>query len=119
MFTYGSNDIVTVSLEDQFSKIDSVVKDKYVARFNEGMKISYDQAAKVNPNPKRYIQLSIDSQSKVKESQEMSKAIIIKAIIGEISMQEYDAQVSDYLKRYKLITDEYNAKLPAMLEKLK
>jgi len=34
-------------------------------------------------------------------------------------MQEYDTQVADYLKKYKFITDEYNAKLPAVIEKLK
>lgn len=119
MFTYGSKSNVDVSLADQLAKIDPAIKERYVARINEGMKITYDQAARVNPSPITYIQLSTDTQSKIKEAQELSKSIIIKAIIGEINMQEYDAQVSDYLKKYQFVTDEYNAKLPAMLEKLK
>jgi hypothetical protein len=98
--------------------VDPSIRDEYAARVREGMKITYDQAAKANQNPASYIQLSADTQSKVKEAQELSKSIIIKAIIGEITMQEYDAQVSDYLNKYQFITDEYNAKLPATLEKL-
>ncbi len=118
MFTYGSASNVEVSLADQLAKVDPSIRDEYAARVREGMKITYDQAAKANQNPASYIQLSADTQSKVKEAQELSKSIIIKAIIGEITMQEYDAQVSDYLNKYQFITDEYNAKLPATLEKL-
>lgn len=119
MFTYASAESVQVSVADNLAKIDPAAKDKYTTLLNNGMKTSYEQAEKVKPDPVKYIQLSTDTQSKVKEANELSKAIIIKAIIGEITMQEYDTQVSDYLKKYKFITDEYNTKLPAIEAKLK
>ena len=49
----------------------------------------------------------------------MSKTILVKASLGEISMDEYDKQVASYLEKYQFITDEYNSKLPDMLNKLK
>lgn len=119
MFNYGSQQSADILLSNQLELVDPAVREKYAARVRDGMKISYDQAAKVKPNPVGYIQLSANSQAMFSEAQALSSSIIIKAIVGEISMQEYEAQVADFLKKYQPITDEYNKKLPGVLEMLK
>lgn len=56
--------------------------------------------------------------AKIGESQELSKSIILKAIVGEITMEQYDEMVKDYLNKYQFITDEYNEKLKEAKAKL-
>lgn len=70
---------------------------------------------------KRYwnlVTLSKETSAKIGESQELSKSIILKAIVGEITMEQYDEMVKDYLNKYQFITDEYNEKLKEAKAKL-
>jgi len=115
----GNEEQMKAGLEEKLQAVDPSIREEYAASFNKGIKTAFDQAAKVPLNPINYITLSLDTVTRLKEANELSKSIVVKAIIGEISMEEYDAQVSDYIKKYQFITDEYNSKLEATKAKLK
>jgi len=112
MFTYGSEEHVKTALEGQIGLIDEAKRAEYRSVFEVGMKVAYDQASsnKSSITPASFIHLLTDTVSKRTEALELSKAIILKAITGEISLEEYDVQVAEFLKTYKSITDEYNTK---------
>ncbi|HOJ09999.1 MAG TPA: extracellular solute-binding protein [Clostridiales bacterium] len=60
--------------------------------------------------PQDFLKLEADTLSRKSEAKERAESIILRAIIGEISMEEYDKQVSEFLKKYQSITNEYNKK---------
>ena len=57
-----------------------------------------------------------DLAPKIAEARAASLNIILKAIIGEISMEEYDKQVSDFIGKYKYITEEYTVALQKVID---
>ncbi len=57
-----------------------------------------------------------DLVPKSAEAREESKNIMYRAVMGEISMEEYDSLVSEWLKKYKYITDEYTKALQKVNE---
>ena len=94
----------------------------------EYTKMSWDQYNKIlelnAAQPTRagftyFITLEPDTQSRMVEAQAEALTIIIKAMRGDISWDEYDAQAAAFIKKYQFITDEFNAKLPAANEKAK
>lgn len=96
--------------------LDKSILDNYYDEFKKFMDIGNAEAKKVpSVTAASLVKPSDDTLSKVTESNELSTSIILKAITGEISMEEYDAQVSEFLKKYQFITDEYNE----LLEKAK
>jgi ABC-type glycerol-3-phosphate transport system substrate-binding protein len=50
------------------------------------------------------------------EAREESKNIMYRAVLGEISMEEYDSLVSQWLKEYKYITDAYTEELQKVIK---
>jgi len=64
------------------------------------------------------VKLSEETTAKLAEARELSKSIILKAIVGEITMEEYDAMAKDFIEKYQFITDEYNASLAEAKAKL-
>ncbi|MEA4890309.1 MAG: extracellular solute-binding protein [Clostridiaceae bacterium] len=73
------------------------------------------KAAKTVPTitAKDFVTLSEEFTNKANEGKELAKSIILKAITGEITMDEYDAQSAAFLETYKPVTDEYNRVLAA------
>ena len=118
-WNYGNDESVAISTSRVISQQPDEKRDYFSKMLNDGLTVSYDLSKKASPSPVDYIQLSSNAQTKLAEAGEMSKTILVKAILGEISMDEYDKQVASYLEKYQFITDEYNSKLPDMLNKLK
>lgn len=85
----------------------------------------YNQVLEINASvPTRagfgnFISLESDTKSRATEANAEALTIIIKAMRGDISLDEFDVQAAAFIKKYQFITDEYNAKLPAAMEKAK
>jgi putative aldouronate transport system substrate-binding protein len=50
-----------------------------------------------------------DTQIMSKEGATLAKSIIVKAIAGQISMEEYDKQAAEFEKKYEKVTNEFKA----------
>lgn len=96
------------------------LKEKFNGYWVKGFDIvkkEYTSIAAVDPLQR--IPVRADLVPKIAEAKEASLQIIFKAIMGEIKMDEYDAQVKDYLSKYQFITDEYNKMYSEYLAKAK
>lgn len=87
------------------------IKDSLNKIYNDAWDI-LEEKSKLVPavTPQDFLKLEADTLSRKSEAKERAESILLKAIIGEISMEEYDKQVSEFLKKYQSITDEYNKK---------
>lgn len=65
-----------------------------------------------------FIILEPDTKSRAAEANAEATAIAAKAMRGDISFEEFDAQAATFLKKYQFITDEYNQKMPAAQAKV-
>jgi ABC-type glycerol-3-phosphate transport system substrate-binding protein len=122
MWVGASTDHVQVLLETKMGDVEEARRAAYRAAVDAGAKVAYEQAAKVpSVTYANFVdsQLPADTISRRAESYELSKTIIIKAIVGEITMAEYDAQAADFLKKYQFITDSYNTVLKDVSSKIK
>ena len=52
--------------------------------------------------------LSDDVSAKRDEAQGVMTSLAVKYIMGRISMEEYDAGITEFLNTYRFMTDEYN-----------
>lgn len=109
MFNLGSKEILDVSLQEQLALVPEEKREQYKKDVEATAPISFEQAEKVPAViPNDVVKLDTETLAKLQEAYEQSKSIILKAITGEISMEEYDKQVSDFLAKYQFITDAYN-----------
>lgn len=60
----------------------------------------------------KFIILDPDTASRQLEAQNEALTIMVKAMRGDITLEEFDNQAAKFLEKYKFITDEYNEKLP-------
>lgn len=65
-----------------------------------------------------FIVLEDDTQSRVAEANAEATTLAAKAMRGDITFEEFDAQAAAFLEKYKFITDEFNAKLPEAQKKV-
>lgn len=63
-----------------------------------------------------FVQTIADLVPKSSEAIEESKNIMYRAVMGEISMEDYDSLVDQWLKKYKYITDDYTKALQKVNE---
>ncbi|MEN6316728.1 MAG: extracellular solute-binding protein [Clostridiaceae bacterium] len=78
-------------------------------KIKEGTEAVYAAAKSVpSVNASDFVNLDEKFTNRKNEAKELASAIILKAILGEITMEEYDAQVTAFLKTYQPVTDEYN-----------
>lgn len=83
--------------------------DAFFEEYNKGIQIRDKEVYSKEPDyAAAMMVISPDIKSAEKEALAQSISIVVKAIVGEISMDEYDKQVKDYLNKYKKVTDEYN-----------
>ena len=75
-------------------------------------KVGYAPVAVAGRNMNTLIPLSSESNDLSKEAIAAQQSILLKAIMGEISMNEFKQQTSDLVKKYQSVTDEFNQKLP-------
>lgn len=80
----------------------------YDKAYAEGIK-SLQNDFKRNPQvaPVDFVKLP-DLAPKYQEAQDKAHEIIYKAIMGEISMNDFDNEVKDFVKKYKEVKDAYN-----------
>lgn len=122
MWVGASTDHVQVLLETKMGDLEEARRAPYRAAVEAGSQIAYEQAARVpSVGYGNFVdsQLPADTISRRAESYELSKTIIIKAIVGEITMAEYDAQAAEFVKKYQFITDSYNTVLKDVSSKIK
>lgn len=86
-------------------------------QYNEVLRLNAAQPSRAGFT--YFLALEPDTMSRQTEAYAEALTIIIKAMRGDISWNEYDAQAAAFIKKYQFITDEYNAKLPAAREKAK
>ncbi|MEG0910506.1 MAG: extracellular solute-binding protein [Ruthenibacterium sp.] len=86
---------------------------------NNGIEGVLTDAKSCAQDPINYIQLSTETLSKKAEAMEASRPIIVKAITGDISLDEMEKQVEEFSAKYQFISDEYMEKMPDVLAKLK
>ncbi len=72
----------------------------------------YADNVSVSIDVMRLITLEPDTASRRTEAESEALTIAVKAMRGDISLEEFDAQAAAFLKKYQFITDEYNQKLP-------
>ena len=110
MFTYGSSNRLEQAIPGYMANVDPDIYDTYLEQVYEGVErvnAAADQAPLVKPSD--FTQIA-DDTIKLQETEgyELSRSIILKAIVGEISLEEYDAQVEKFIVDYQIVTDAYN-----------
>lgn len=83
-------------------------KKLYDEEYAKGLKTLQD-AFNSNPptGPANFIQLP-DLAPKLNEANSKAHEIVYRAIMGEITMEQYDAEVNAFLNQYQFIKDAYN-----------
>lgn len=83
----------------------------YDKSYMDGVKALHD-AYNLNPKVAPQDQINLpDMYPKYKEASDKSVEIIYKAILGQISMSDFDSQVQDFVAKYKDVKDAYNNEL--------
>lgn len=109
MNTYWYPDAVNATLQAKLTLIkDEEYKKKFLNAFEKGLETREKEIFSNKPLPGNYFTLSPDTLNMQKQAWAESSAIVCKAVIGEISMDEYDKQIVQYLAKYQKVTDEYN-----------
>lgn len=114
----------SVGIEKLKQKVPTIT-DAEIKEYTDLSWKQYNEVLKINASvPTRagftyFISLEKDTQTRATEAQAEALTIIIKAMRGDISLDEFDVQAAAFIKKYQFITDEYNAKLPAAMERAK
>lgn len=91
-------------------------KELYDVEYAKGLKAMQD-AFKTNPptSPSNFVSLP-DLAPKLTEANEKAREIVYKAIMGEITMDQYDNEVNQFLIKYQFIKDAYNAEIKKFIK---
>ena len=112
MFTFAHISAMDAFIANSISVVDPSIKDKYTTVFKKNAENLYASAQSVPAiRASSFVKLSDEDMSRVTEAGELAKSIIMKAIVGEMSLDEYDTQVAAFLEKYKSITEAYNTAL--------
>lgn len=84
---------------------DEGYKKKFFEDWDNGMGINARWIRIAGPNPFEGMVLSSDITSRVGEADADSLSIILKAIVGQISMEEFDKQAAAYVEKYNFLTE--------------
>jgi len=86
-------------------------KKLYDVEYTKGLKTLQDAFSKNPPTgPGNFVSLP-DLAPKLAEASEKAHEIVYKAIMGEITMDQYDIEVKAYLEKYQFIKDAYNTEI--------
>ena len=108
MRSYWSSEALDVKTSQLLPKMDTAIATKFTERWTKGIKDNNTEVEKNSVYPFYGLTLADATSNLRTEALTLSKTIIVKAIVGQISMEEYDQQVADFLKKYGSITEEYN-----------
>jgi putative aldouronate transport system substrate-binding protein len=93
-------------------------KDEFKRRM-DGMKRVEDAAKSTGLALDPFVVLPADTASKKTESNQFISTATIEAIMGKITMEQFDQKVEEYKKKYGFIYDEYTKYMTANKDKLK
>lgn len=80
-------------------------------------KIGYTPVALAGTTMETLIPLSNETNGLSKEAIAEQQSILLKAIMGEITMEQFNQQREALVQKYQNVTDEFNQKLPECKEK--
>lgn len=104
--------VTNISDADKAVYLDTLNKyfdDVYKTQYNQ---IGYAPVSTSSSSMNTMITLSSESNNLTKEAMAQQKSLMLKAIMGEITIDEFTKQAADLVKKYQSITDEFNQKLP-------
>lgn len=118
-FGYNTKERLMLSVKQFIATTDhdEAGKKRYEKLFIENAEKAIDDSFLTPMNPFGFIILSTDTNTRSSEALNEARTIAIKAMIGEISLEEFDAEAAAFTKKYQFITDEYNEKLPEAKKK--
>ncbi|NSW89586.1 MAG: extracellular solute-binding protein [Firmicutes bacterium] len=117
MRQYWYQEGMNVRMATVLPTMDATQASEFRKAWDSGIEIRNKESAKVPIiTPASFVSTIADLAPKSSQAREESKAIMYKAVIGEISMEEYDRQVAAWLQKYKYITDEYTKSLQKVIQ---
>lgn len=117
MRQYWFQEAMDVRMATVLPTMDAAQADKFSKAWDKGITIRNKESAMVPMlTSASFVSTISDHVPKSSEAREESKAIMYKAVMGEISMDEYDNQVKAWLQKYKYITDDYTKSLEKVIQ---
>jgi len=117
MRNYWFQEAMDVRMATVLPTMDAAQADKFSKAWDEGNTIRNKESAMVPMlTSASFVSTIAEHVPKSSEAREESKAIMYKAVMGEISMDEYDNQVKAWLQKYKYITDDYTKSLEKVIQ---
>jgi hypothetical protein len=118
--SYWYSDNLDVRAAQTYPKLAGAQATAFRKAYAEGVTIRNKESESVPAfTAKNFVPTNAELAPKLAEARAASLNIIFKAIIGEISMEEYDKQVSDFIEKYKFITDDYTKALQKVIAERK
>ncbi|WP_409345177.1 extracellular solute-binding protein [Paenibacillus sp. MBLB4367] len=93
-------------------------KDEFTRRI-DGMKQVEDVARKNGMPLEPFVKLSPETSAKKTESNQFISQATVEAIMGKITMEQFDQKVEEYKKKYGFIYDEYTKYMNANKDQLR
>lgn len=117
MRAYWFLDNLDVRAAQMLPKLDATQATAFKKAWDTGIQIWEKESSQVPEiTVANFVPSIPDLAPKTKEAREISKGIIFKAVMGEISMEEYDNQVKDFLSKYGYITEAYTKSYKEVLK---
>ena len=105
------NEISIAAMVEKSEAERKAYNDVFFKYYDDLLKLRYD---KVGPDPKVMILLSDTALARSQEAIALQKTLIMRALMDEITIDDLMSQAAELVRRYQDVTDEYNAKLPAV-----
>jgi len=117
MRQYWYQEGMDVRMTTVLPTMDAEQASKFREAWKKGIEIRNKESA-IAPliGPSNFVPTIAEHAPKSSEAREESKTIMYKAVMGEISMEEYDRQVEAWLQKYKYITDDYTKSLEKVIK---
>ncbi|MFK7691978.1 extracellular solute-binding protein [Paenibacillus sp. HJGM_3] len=112
---FGFNDRKEPSIAAAANVMD---KNEFQRRM-DGMKMLEDAALATGLSLESFVTLPAEASSKKTESNQFISTATVEAIMGKITMQQFDQRVEEYKKKYGFIYDEYTKYMNANKDQLK
>jgi ABC-type glycerol-3-phosphate transport system substrate-binding protein len=112
MRQYWYAESMNVRMATVLPKMDSDQAAEFSKVWKSGIEIRDRESAMVPQiTDASFVPTIADFVPKSAEAKEESKNIMYRAVMGEISMEDYDSMVKEWLDKYKYITDAYTEEL--------
>jgi len=118
--SYWYPDNLDVKAAQTYPKLAGAQATAFRKAYTEGVAIRNKESESVPSfTAASFVPSNAELAPKAAEARAASLNIIFKAIIGEITMVEYDKQVNEFIEKYKYITDDYTKALQKVIAERK